>query len=943
MTAFYDFFRYIKLYSTDGTTLEATLEGDSVTDSLNISRGNGVAFTGANAGTDSFKIDVDYDLTVPVSTTSIRLSDVNSNNKDIALVAGGNMTIVRDSANQLTISALIGGVSKSISAITQANPARVTTTNPHGFTEGTPVTIVDVVGMTNVNGNEYFMNVIDGNNFDLYTDDLLSTTLDSTGFPAYTSGGVATADYGGAKQAFKTIRVAGQTDIVADTIADLLTLTETNGLTISTTPATDTIDFAFSGGLDNLSDVKFSGTNFNNSIKIGDTTTGTLATATQNVIIGVGAYNTITSADDNVVIGYNAGAAGTTGGENVIIGKNANATSKATSSVIIGKDAASLGGATDNVYRSVIIGTGAGNGNGVTGNVAIGYQAGTGPTDNSNENIAIGTSTIKYVKGTASATATYNVAIGYEAMKGAANLTESDYNVAIGAEALTGSTTGSKNVAIGYQAGMSITDGGNNVIIGNYAGTTSLADTVAIYTGGGTERLTINSSGGSINTDTIATLTATQTLTNKTINGPDNTLTNIANSSLANSSITFARVGGNSTAASLGDTVSFQGTAGEVTVGENSGTFTIGLPANVAITTGLTVNSDTAVTETATQTLTNKTLTAPTLDIPVYINGFGGDGDMDIFGNARFKSTSAGATANPRIYLSRQSASPAANDVIGGLVLEGYDSNANADREFASIYGRILDPSSSARDGRIEFHVSTSNTVEHSASFEHEYFNLMTEQKIRWHNHKGTTYECDLDWETPTAGRTITFPDANGTVAVSATSPVTLSATGDIGLGTVPIAKGGTGATTAADARTALELTTTSDVQFDSFGVGTAASGTTGEIRATNNITGYYSSDSRLKENIQNIPDALDKVMMLKGVTFDWTDEHIKERGGEDNYFVKKHDTGLIAQDVQQVLPEIVRKKKDGYLGVQYDKTVGLLVEAIKELKAEIDQLKSKG
>ena len=73
MTAFYDFFRFIKLYSTDGTTLEATLEGDSVTDSLNISRGNGVAFTGANASTDSFKIDVDYDLTVPVSTTSIRL------------------------------------------------------------------------------------------------------------------------------------------------------------------------------------------------------------------------------------------------------------------------------------------------------------------------------------------------------------------------------------------------------------------------------------------------------------------------------------------------------------------------------------------------------------------------------------------------------------------------------------------------------------------------------------------------------------------------------------------------------------------------------------------------------------------------------------------------------------------------------------------------------
>ena len=392
-------------------------------------------------------------------------------------------------------------------------------------------------------------------------------------------------------------------------------------------------------------------------------------------------------------------------------------------------------------------------------------------------------------------------------------------------------------------------------------------------------------------------MTATQTLTNKTINGPDNTLTNIANSSLANSSITFARVGGNSTAASLGDTVSFQGTASEVTVGENSGTFTIGLPASVAITTGLTVNSLTVATTTGTETLTNKTLTDP-----------------------------------------------------------------------------VLTPTATT-GGKIEFLEGTNNG----------------------------TNKATLIGPASTADVTITLPAATGTVAVSVTSPLSLSSAGDISLGTVPIAKGGTNSTSASDARTALDvqqlnanltaisgLTSAADtglyftgsgtagtftlgsigrtflgatnignaagsqrkllaldnsdnVQFNSLGVGTAGSGTTGEIRATDNITGYYSSDSRLKENIQNIPDALDKVMMLKGVTFDWTDEHIKERGGEDNYFVKKHDTGLIAQDVQQVLPEIVRKKKDGYLGVQYDKTVGLLVEAIKELKAEIDQLKSKG
>ena len=132
------------------------------------------------------------------------------------------------------------------------------------------------------------------------------------------------------------------------------------------------------------------------------------------------------------------------------------------------------------------------------------------------------------------------------------------------------------------------------------------------------------------------------------------------------------------------------------------------------------------------------------------------------------------------------------------------------------------------------------------------------------------------------------------------------------------------------------------NVQMGSLGIGTAASGTAGEIRATDNITGYYSSDSRLKENIQNIDGALEKVAMLKGVTFDWCENYIKERGGEDGYFIKKHDTGLIEQDVQEVLPEIVRKKKDGYLGVQYDKMVGLLVEAIKELRTEVNELKSK-
>ena len=244
MTAYYDFFRYVKLYSPDGTTLEQTIEADNVTDSINFIRGNGVAWNSVDLASDTFKFDVDYNLSVPLSTTAIRLTDVNNIASDITLVAGGNMIITRDNANQMTIAALVGGVSKSISNITAANPPVVTTTNAHAFTDGTEVTLVDVVGMTNVNGNEYFMDILTSNTFSLYSDAQLTTTIDGTGFSAYTSGGVATADYGGAKNAFKTIQVSGASPVVADNIQDILNLTGGTGIDITTTPGTDTIAWA---------------------------------------------------------------------------------------------------------------------------------------------------------------------------------------------------------------------------------------------------------------------------------------------------------------------------------------------------------------------------------------------------------------------------------------------------------------------------------------------------------------------------------------------------------------------------------------------------------------------------------------------------------------------------------------------------------------------------
>tara|TARA_R110002049_G_scaffold152239_5_gene316236 strand:+ start:1426 stop:2355 length:930 start_codon:yes stop_codon:yes gene_type:complete len=174
------------------------------------------------------------------------------------------------------------------------------------------------------------------------------------------------------------------------------------------------------------------------------------------------------------------------------------------------------------------------------------------------------------------------------------------------------------------------------------------------------------------------------------------------------------------------------------------------------------------------------------------------------------------------------------------------------------------------------------------------------------------------------------------------------------------VADGGTGSSTASAARTALgvaigsdvqafntnltainqALVTTSDVQFDSFGVGTAASGTTGEIRATNDVTAFYSSDQRLKENIINIDNAVDIVKQLNGVRYDWTAAYIESKGGEDGTFVRKQDIGVIAQEVEKVFPEIVAENSGGYKAVKYERLVAVLIEAVKELSDEVARLK---
>jgi hypothetical protein len=121
----------------------------------------------------------------------------------------------------------------------------------------------------------------------------------------------------------------------------------------------------------------------------------------------------------------------------------------------------------------------------------------------------------------------------------------------------------------------------------------------------------------------------------------------------------------------------------------------------------------------------------------------------------------------------------------------------------------------------------------------------------------------------------------------------------------------------------------------NSLGVGTAASGTIGEIRAVDNVTAYY-SDERLKTRLGNIENALDKVDALEGFYYE------ANATAQALGYKPRREVGVSAQAVQSVLPEIVTAAPIDaqYLTIYYEKLTPLLIEAIKELRREVEAIK---
>jgi len=105
----------------------------------------------------------------------------------------------------------------------------------------------------------------------------------------------------------------------------------------------------------------------------------------------------------------------------------------------------------------------------------------------------------------------------------------------------------------------------------------------------------------------------------------------------------------------------------------------------------------------------------------------------------------------------------------------------------------------------------------------------------------------------------------------------------------------------------------------------------TGSIEATGEIEAFASSDERLKLNMEPISEPLVKLQQIGGYTYDWDETKKIHMTGKD--------VGVSAQEIQKVLPEVVKEKYDGYLGVRYEKIVPLLIEANKELLKRVEEL----
>jgi hypothetical protein len=500
---------------------------------------------------------------------------------------------------------------------------------------------------------------------------------------------------------------------------------------------------------------------------------------------------------------------------------------------------------------------------------------------------------------------------------------------------------------------VALTQGTNVTITGTYPNfTIASTDTNTTYTA--STGITLTGTAFSIDSS-VVTLSGTQTLTNKTIGGGQLVDASVTNAKLANSSITVTAGTGMSGggAASLGGTVTLTN-AGVTSITTNTGlssnvsatgavTITnAGVTSNVAGT-GITVSGATGAV-----TITNAGVTSITTNTGLSSN-VSATGAVTITNtitnnnqltNGAGYVTSSGVTSvtGTAPVVSSGGATPAISMAAASSGVNGYMTGVYATKLDGIATGATnVTNNNQLTNGSAYITAASSDTLTNKAGNISQWTNNSGYQTTsgtvaKVENTVSAGSDGDILYSNMGANDQFRIRTGGGSNA----GYVELATADD---GTEPIyARQYTGVFTSL-ARTAAILDGSGNTTFP------------GDVTA-------YSSDERLKENIQNIPNALDKVLSLNGVTFDWKQEAFD---AGFNPKVKVGDAGVLAQQVQAVLPQAVKPAPfdiaaDGssisgkdYLTVQYEKLAPLFIEAIKEqqiqielLKAEIEELKNK-